>query len=64
VDISGDVGDHVKHEFKRNELGEVDMFALSYDWHNGPMCIHCDQAWCHWCTPMSVLEADDCPGDT
>lgn len=38
------------HEWKLDEDdGEVDIFALDYDIHNGPMCINCGYSFCHHC---------------
>lgn len=34
-----------------DDEGEVDMFAMSYECHNGPMCELCSDAWCVQCQP-------------
>ena len=37
------------HLLKRDESGEVDGFALDYEYHNGPMCELCYDSWCQHC---------------
>jgi hypothetical protein len=39
-----------QHDWKRYE-GEVDIFAMEYEWHNGPMCKRCHESFCHHCEP-------------
>lgn len=34
------------HKLMLNEDGEVDFFAMSYEFHNGPMCELCHESWC------------------
>jgi hypothetical protein len=62
VDISGDVGDHVRHVWQLDEYGERDDWALCDGYHNGPYCTACLVAFCKHCSPI-VLTADNCPGD-
>lgn len=47
---------HVKleeegHKLILNEDGEVDIFRLDVDHHNGPECELCGESWCHHCQP-------------
>jgi hypothetical protein len=37
------------HKLRREDDGEVDIFALDYDYHNGPECVLCGDSWCHHC---------------
>jgi len=37
------------HKLKRDEDGEVDIFALESGTHNGPECVLCGDSWCHHC---------------
>lgn len=50
----------MKHRWQLNEWGEVDMFALDVDIHNGPRCTRCGEGFCHHCwDPFG----EECPGD-
>ncbi|MFI9845159.1 hypothetical protein ACIHFD_49630 [Nonomuraea sp. NPDC051941] len=53
----------MKHQFKLDEDGEVDLFAVANDWefHNGPWCLTCKDTWCVHCHPERSLE-EECPG--
>lgn len=33
----------------RTEDGEVDTFAMSAEFHNGPVCVKCHASWCIHC---------------
>lgn len=46
------------HRLKRDEDGEVDYFAFSYEFHNGPRCELCGDSWCHHCED----EIEPCEG--
>ena len=37
------------HLLKRDEDGEIDYFAMSYEFHNGPACELCHMSWCEHC---------------
>lgn len=37
------------HLLKLDDDGNVDMFAMSYEYHNGPMCELCYESWCEHC---------------
>lgn len=45
-----------------NEDGELDIFAYSDDYHNGPRCSSCCQVWCKHCTPPVAISY--CDGGT
>lgn len=38
------------HTLKLDKDGDVDSFALNYDFHNGPACVTCYRSWCQHCT--------------
>lgn len=37
------------HVLKLDGDGDIDSFALSYDFHNGPGCSVCGASWCEHC---------------
>lgn len=37
------------HVWKTDEDGDVDTFAMSYEFHNGPVCVRCGYSYCHHC---------------
>ena len=37
------------HLLKRDDDGDIDMFAMSYEFHNGPVCELCHDCWCVHC---------------
>lgn len=37
------------HDFYTDEDGDIDMFYLDNDYHNGPGCRRCGDFWCHHC---------------
>lgn len=37
------------HVLRRDEDGDIDTFAYSIGYCNGPTCINCHDAWCHHC---------------
>ena len=51
----------MKHVWKKDALGEIDIFAYDYGCHNGPVCEVCGMAFCHHCNP-ECYDADDCAG--
>lgn len=38
------------HTLAIDEDGDVDSFALDFEFHNGPACVTCHQSWCQHCT--------------
>jgi len=43
------------HIWKRDETGNVDIFAYDYDYHNGPRCIKCGYGFCHHCSKLPQI---------
>lgn len=39
----------VGHKLKRDQDGAVDAWVLAGDYHNGPGCEVCGEAWCEHC---------------
>lgn len=44
------------HQLRRGEDGEVDYFAFSEGWHNGPKCERCKREWCWHCTAPADID--------
>lgn len=40
-----------KHDWIRDDDGEIDMWALDVGFHNGPMCKRCHSSVCEHCNP-------------
>ena len=38
-----------EHRWELNSRGEVDEFAFSEGYHNGPVCVKCEQHFCIHC---------------
>lgn len=55
------------HEWKLDEYGDIDEFAMSYDFHNGPVCKNCGYSFCEFCYPdgwkdkSCIIDEDRCP---
>lgn len=49
----------MKHDFYTDEDGDIDVFRLDVDYHNGPECRRCHEIWCHHCEPDR--EDEECP---
>lgn len=47
-----------KHLWRRMRNGEVDIFGLDVDYHNGPICVACGEAFCHHCEDVDSLECE------
>lgn len=41
------------HKLRRNDNGEVDVWVMEEDFHNGPGCELCGESWCHHCKPKA-----------
>ena len=50
----------MKHDWIKDENGEIDYFAFCIDGHNGPKCAVCDFIFCYHCD--NKLDVDTCPG--
>jgi hypothetical protein len=37
------------HVFATDEFGKIDMWAWDGEYHNGPICVICNDAFCHHC---------------
>ncbi|AMQ66071.1 hypothetical protein AAY80_144 [Stenotrophomonas phage vB_SmaS-DLP_6] len=48
------------HVLRRDEDGEVDCFAMEYEFHNGPMCVTCHMSWCEHCEVRGDGELPPC----
>jgi hypothetical protein len=52
----------LKHDWRKDEYGEIDTFALDNGYHNGPECLRCGETFCHHCRPEKMNE--DCYNQT
>jgi hypothetical protein len=48
-----------QHAWKRDEDGDIDIFAADDAPHNGPVCVRCGEGFCHHCNPDCYREV--CP---
>ena len=46
------------HILKRED-GEIDIWVLDDDYHNGPGCVKCRDLWCYHCREI----IDECEGE-
>jgi len=44
-----DFGIWDEHDWHLDENGDIDMFAMEYENHNGPSCKRCGYSYCHHC---------------
>lgn len=51
----------LKHQWRLDSGGEVDIWRYEADYHNGPQCVICDDMVCIHCKP-GWADLDDCPG--
>ena len=49
----GALGERVKHEWLRDERGEIAMQELG-GLHRGPTCLRCGRAYCRHCVKVGV----------
>ena len=47
------------HKLRRNDDGDIDHFVTDVDFHNGPGCETCGDAWCEHCTDPAKIEPCD-----
>lgn len=40
-----------EHDWEKDRRGEINMFAVEYEYHNGPYCEICHESYCEHCTP-------------
>ncbi len=43
--------EYEKHEWKKDEDGNIDLWAMEYEHHNGPRCERCGESYCAHCNP-------------
>lgn len=41
----------MKHDWYIDQDGNVDVWRLEYEYHNGPKCRRCLEAFCEHCEP-------------
>lgn len=46
----------MKHDFYLDERGEIDIWRVDQDYHNGPECRRCGESWCEHCSPYCYDE--------
>ena len=51
----------MKHNWQKNENGNVDEWAWEAGFHNGVFCMDCGRSVCVHCDP-DYMELDDCTG--
>lgn len=56
--------DPKSHDWKRDEYGEVDRWALHFLTCNGPECARCGFSFCHHCMMGEWDKAPECPGES
>lgn len=40
-----------EHDWEKDRYGDINMFALDFDYHNGPHCEVCGKSYCEHCEP-------------
>lgn len=51
----------MKHNWERDENGNINEWALESGFHNGVFCVDCGKSVCVGCNP-DYMELDDCTG--
>lgn len=51
----------MKHNWQKDESGNVDEWAWEALYHNGVYCVNCGETVCVHCNP-DYMELDDCTG--
>lgn len=49
----------MKHDWVLDQDGDIDIWQLEMDPHNGPRCLRCDRAFCEHCKPE--IYDEECP---
>ena len=60
--------EHSEHLWRRDNNGEIDLWAFEYEYHNGPVCTRCHHSECEHCnedwetnpTEPCVIDKDIC----
>lgn len=47
-----------EHQWRRNEYGNIDEFAMGFGYHNGPVCERCGYSFCEHCEPNGWKNTD------
>ena len=56
-----------EHEWTCDEDGNINEFAMEFDYHNGPACKRCDYTFCIHCDPNGwnkkpcIIDENHCP---
>ena len=59
--------EYPEHDWETDEDGKIDEWAMSYEFHNGPMCKRCYHSFCIHCEPNGfndgpcVIDKYKCP---
>ena len=59
--------EYPEHDWERKENGDIDDFACSGGYHNGPMCKRCHYSFCIFCKPNGwndescIIDEYKCP---
>ena len=59
--------EYPEHDWKTDEDGKIDEWAMSYEFHNGPVCKRCYHSFCIHCEPNGfndgpcVIDEYKCP---
>jgi hypothetical protein len=59
--------EYPEHDWETDEDGKIDEWAMSYEYHNGPMCKRCYHSFCIHCEPNGwndkpcVIDYYQCP---
>lgn len=52
-----------KHKWRLDKDGNIDEFAMEYDYHNGPACERCHESFCMFCVKDYEAELEKGPCD-
>lgn len=59
--------EYPEHDWETDEDGKIDEWAMSYEYHNGPVCKKCYHSFCIHCEPNGfndgpcVIDEYKCP---
>lgn len=59
--------EYPEHDWKTDEDGNIDEFAMEFEFHNGPACKRCGYSFCKYCEPNGwnekpcVIDYYQCP---
>lgn len=52
--------EYPEHDWERDSDGNIDEFAMAYEYHNGPMCKRCGDSFCIHCDPHGYETRKPC----